>query len=171
MTRGGKRKGAGRPAGSGMYGEPTKAIRVPQSMVDQIKGFAAKKGFALPIYTSKVQAGVPFPADDHNEEKLDLNAHLIRNPAATFFVKVSGSSMINAGIHENDILIVDRSVEAANGKIVIAAVDGQLTVKRLKKTGDQTQLIPENDQFQPIDISNDNDVHIWGVVTNVIHSV
>ena len=124
-----------------------------------------------PIYMSTVEAGFPSPADDYIEGSLDLNRHLIKHPAATFFVRVSGDSMINAGIHPEDILIVDRSLEPADKKIVIAVVDGELTVKRLRYRGDHVFLEPENDDYQPISITEDKALEIWGIVTNVIHKV
>ncbi|MDA0967507.1 MAG: translesion error-prone DNA polymerase V autoproteolytic subunit [Proteobacteria bacterium] len=169
MTRGGLRKGAGRPKGQGKFGEKTTPIRVPESMVDEVLGFVNLKGYKLPLYASKVQAGFPSPADDFMEGKLDLNSHLVKHPTATFFVRVSGDSMIEAGIHPDDILIVDRSLEPKHGKIVIAALDGELTVKRLHRTSSKTYLMPENKRFSPIEITEDSDMSIWGVVTNVIH--
>lgn len=117
-----------------------------------------------------VSAGFPSPAED-DLENLDLNELLIKHPSATFFLKVSGSSMIKAGIHHNDILIVDRSLEPTNGKIVIASVNGELTVKRLRIEGKKIKLIGENDNYSPIDISEEFDFRIWGVVTNVIHQL
>ena len=126
---------------------------------------------SLPIYSNKVTAGFPSPADDHIEGKLDLNTHLIKHPSATFFVKATGDSMIGAGIHEGDILVVDRSLEPRNGKVVIAAVDGSLTVKRLMKNGKNTMLSPENKKYKPIKLTENTDIIIWGVVTNVIHKV
>ena len=105
------------------------------------------------------------------EGKLDLNKHLIRHPTATFFLRATGNSMIKAGIHPGDILVVDRSLEPRHGKIVIAALDGQLTVKRLHKSAKGTFLMPENDEFKPIKIEDGNDVVIWGVVTTVLHEV
>lgn len=124
-----------------------------------------------PLYMTSIEAGFPSPADDYIEGRLDLNQHLIKHPAATFFVKVSGSSMINAGIFPGDILIVDRSLEAADKKIVIAVVDGELTVKRLRIRAGRPFLEPENDQYTPIEITPDMTFEIWGVVTNVIHKV
>lgn len=125
----------------------------------------------LPLFASAVEAGFPSPADDYVEGKLDLNKHLIRHPAATFFLRATGHSMINAGIHPGDILVVDRSLEPRHGKIVIAALDGQLTVKRLHKTDQGNFLVPENDEFKPIKIEDGCDVVIWGVVTTVLHEV
>lgn len=126
---------------------------------------------ALPLYMTSIEAGFPSPADDYIEGCLDLNEHLIKHPAATFFVRVSGESMINAGIYPRDILIVDRSLEAVDKKIVIAVVDGDLTVKRLRIRSGQPFLEPENDRYAPIEILPDMAFEIWGVVTNVIHKV
>ncbi len=168
---GGKRQGAGRPSGSGRFGEKTKAIRIPESMVDVVKEFVVSKGYKLPIYGAKIAAGFPSPADDYIEGSLDLNEHLIQHPAATFFVRVSGLSMIDAGMYPDDILIVDKSIEPIHGKIVIAAIDGELTVKRLYKKNGIIRLMPENENFTPIDLESETDLIIWGVVTNVIHSV
>lgn len=170
MPSGGARKGAGRPKGKGKYQEPTQAVRLPMSMIAAIE--AGKFPLSLPLYLSKVSAGFPSPAENDIAEKLDLNDYLIKHPAATFLVRANGRSMINAGIHENDILVVDRSLPPIDGKIVIAAIDGQLTVKRLKKQSDgKTFLVAENPDYKPIELREENDVYIWGVVTNVIHSV
>lgn len=171
MSHGGKRIGAGRPKGSGLYQETTQPIRIPVSLRDAVLKFVANKGYRLPLYGSKVAAGLPSPADDYIEKQLDLNEHLIKHPAATFFVRASGKSMIDVGIHENDILIVDRSMVPTSGKIVIAALDGQLTVKRLLKKGNTLFLMPENKHFKPIELKENNEIYIWGVVTNVIHSL
>ncbi len=171
MPRGGKRSGAGRPKGTGKYSESTKAIRVPESMVERILEFAHSGGFKLPLYGGKVAAGCPAPTDDYIEGMLDLSEHLIHDPASTFFVRVTGYSMINAGIHPDDILIVDRSLQPNHGKIVIAAIDGELTVKRLYKKQGEVRLMPENDDFEPIEIGSEETLHIWGIVTNVIHTV
>lgn len=171
MSQGGHRAGAGRPQRSGKYGEPTKAIRVPISAIDEISRCIQHKFYRLPFYQHSVSAGFPSPAEDDVENKLDLNEMLIKHPSATFFLRVSGSSMINAGIHHNDILIVDRSLEPADGKVVIASVNGELTVKRLSKAGNKILLIAENDAYRPIEITGEVDFRIWGVVTNVIHSV
>lgn len=169
MVRGGKRTGAGRPKGSGKYKEETKAMRVPLSDVENILKCIQYKFYRLPFYQSCISAGFPSPADDDMEDKLDLNELLIKHPSATFFLRVSGNSMINAGIFPKDILIVDRSLEPAHGKIVIASVNGELTVKRLVREKDKVQLVAENAAYAPIDITDEMDFRIWGVVVNVIH--
>ncbi len=126
---------------------------------------------ALPSFSTCVPAGFPSPAEDHMEMPLDLNKHLINNPAATFFVRVSGDSMINAGIHHNDLLVVDRSLEPRNDNIVIAVINGELTVKRLKLSHKKLALQPENKQYQTQEITPEMDFHIWGVVTSVVHKL
>jgi DNA polymerase V len=126
---------------------------------------------ALPLYMTSIEAGFPSPADDYIEGSLDLNQHLVKHPAATFFVRVSGESMVNAGIYPGDILIVDRSLEAVDKKIVIAVINGELTVKRLRIRSGNPFLEPENDQYQSIEVTPDMAFEIWGIVTNVIHKV
>jgi len=124
---------------------------------------------AIPLYQDAISAGFPSPAEDEIEGKIDLNELLIKRPAATFFLKVSGSSMIKAGIHHNDILVVDRSIKPGHGKVVIAVVNGELTVKRLLVQGRKVMLAAENDNSRPIEVTGDMELHIWGVATNVIH--
>ncbi|MFB6355478.1 MAG: LexA family protein [bacterium] len=125
----------------------------------------------LPLAEAACPAGFPSPADDHMEKRLDLNEHLIEHPAATFFVRVSGNSMIDAGIHDDDILVVDRSLEPRDGKVVIAVLNGELSVKRLKKREDALYLQAENDDYQSIEVSKESDLRIWGVATHVIHDL
>jgi len=122
-----------------------------------------------PLFMVPVAAGFPSPAEDYIEGKLDLNKHLIKHPAATFFVKVAGDSMIDAGIHPGDILIVDRSLEPADKKVVIAVINGELTVKRIRMKKGRIYLMPENEYYKPIEIEKEMNFDIWGVVTNVIH--
>ena len=123
------------------------------------------------FYSCAVTAGFPSPADDYLESKLDLNDYLIKHPSATFFVRVVGDSMVNAGIHNNDIIIVDRSIKPKHGKIIVAALDGQMTVKRLYRRDKKVILLPENKLFKPIEISDSMEIVIWGVATNVIHAL
>ena len=123
----------------------------------------------MPLCTEQVAAGFPSPADNFLEGQLDLNKHLIRHPAATFFVRVTGDSMIGAGIHSGDMLIVDRSLEPVDKKVVIAVINGELTVKRLCRRKNRLVLMPENDAYEPIVVQEETEFEIWGVVTNVIH--
>jgi DNA polymerase V len=129
------------------------------------------KHYTLPLYVSKVQAGFPSPADDYIERSLDLNQHLLAHPDASFFLRVSGESMIGYGIHDGDLLIVDRAVNAKEGMIVIAALDGELTVKRLGRYKGGPALLPGNSNYAPICIGEDQELIIWGVVAHVIHSL
>jgi len=119
----------------------------------------------------KVASGFPSPAADYIERPLDLNEHLIEHQAATFFVRSTGDSMIGAGIHPGDLLIVDRAVIATNDSIVLAVVDGEFTVKRLRQTPEKLWLQPENENEPIIPIEEGMDFMVWGVVTNVIHSL
>ena len=125
----------------------------------------------LPLYLAPVEAGFPSPAEDYLDCKLDLHQHLVRNEAATFFLRAHGESMLGAGIHDGDLLIVDRSMDAGHRKVVIAALDGELTVKRLLHREGRVLLAPENPHFEPIDITESEFVHIWGVVTYVVHKL
>ena len=125
----------------------------------------------LPLFSGKVAAGFPSPADDYVEKTLDLNELLIQKPAATFFVRAQGESMLGAGIHPNDILVVDRSIDPVPGKIVICALNGELTVKRLERHNGQWQLKAENPAYAAIVIYEALELLIWGVVTNVIHAL
>ncbi|MBS0167078.1 MAG: translesion error-prone DNA polymerase V autoproteolytic subunit [Nitrospira sp.] len=127
--------------------------------------------YKLPIFLGRLPAGFPSPADDYLEGKLDINKHLVKHPAATFYVRVSGDSMLGAGIHCGDLLVVDRSLEAKNGNVVVAVLDGDLTVKRLYKRDGVIRLLPENSQYQPIEIAEGQSFEIWGVVTSVIHAL
>jgi DNA polymerase V len=121
---GGKRPGAGRPKGTGRFGEVTERVRVPASLVGDVIRFVESKAFKLPLYSATVAAGMPAFADDHIESRMDLNAHLVRKPEETFLVRAAGDSMIDANIRDGDLLVVDRTAPAKHGKIVIAAVDG-----------------------------------------------
>ena len=128
-----------------------------------------KPKIALPLFTCPVSAGFPSPAEDYVEGKLDLNQYLIKHPVATFFVRVTGDSMIGSGIHSGDLLIVDRSLEAKNNKVIIAVVDGELLVKRLRIQKKQIMLVADNPEYPSLVIQGEMNFEVWGVVTNVIH--
>jgi DNA polymerase V len=117
---------------------------------------------------SQTSAGFPSPADDHLELPLDLNLLLIKNQPATFFLRVKGGAMLTSGIHDGDILIVDKSIKAANGKIVVATVDGDLVVRRFQSHDGRARLIAD-DESQSIDLNDNDAVEIWGVATSVVH--
>ena len=116
-----------------------------------------------------VPAGFPSPADDYLEEELDLGEYLVRNPAATFFIRVTGRSMTGAGIYPNDILIVDRSLDARHGDVIIAVLNTEFTVKRLYHRAGTLRLVPDNPDYEPILIREGDQFQVWGVVAHVIH--
>jgi DNA polymerase V len=140
-------------------------------MVLSLYRFKPSATMRFPLYLSPVRAGFPSPADDYIEKQLDLNEHLIKHPAATFILRATGNSMINAGIFPGDLLIVDRSIEATNNKIVVAVLNGEFTVKRLKKRQGKITLVAENPNFPPIEILEESNFEVWGVVAHVLHSV
>ena len=123
------------------------------------------------LFDARVPAGFPSPAADYKEDRLDLNKHLIRHPAATFFVRAIGDSMIGAGIHCGDLLVVDRSLEARDKSVVIAAVNGELTVKRIRIRNKKITLVPENESYSAREIGGNVEFEVWGVVTSVIHEL
>ena len=129
----------------------------------------ADKKTNTPMFLDSVSAGFPSPATDYMENKLDLNEYLVKHPAATFIVKANGPSMIEAGILSGDLLIVDRSVTPKNDNIVIASVFGDLTVKKLRKKGSSLFLVSANNEYPSIEIKEEMECFIWGVVTYVIH--
>lgn len=181
--------GAGRKPGSTKYGEPTRVIRLPESLHQQALTLLAARlapkpgpGMASitvpaphpekserPLFLSQVAAGFPSPADDHIEQRLDLNQYMIQHDAATYFVRVRGDSMIEAGIRNNDVLVVDRSLTARTGCIVVAVVNGELTVKTLAKSkSGQPVLAPANANYAAIEITEGMSFEVWGVVTGSV---
>lgn len=122
----------------------------------------------IPLVSSKISAGFPSPADDFLDIKIDLNKYLIKNQYTTFFVRVSGNSMIDVGISDGDLLIVDKSLEPTNNKIAVCYIDGEFTVKRIKVEKDCVWLVAENPDYKPFKVTEDNELIIWGIVINVI---
>lgn len=183
-THGGLRVGAGRKKDTGPYAESTKVVRIPHSRVKAVKNFLLHQmtsnveSFIMPeeqarvnpitLFSHKVPAGFPSPADDHAEKRLDLNEYLIDQSESTFFVRIKGDSMIDAGILDNDIVIVDRSKSAAINDIVLASIDGEFTVKVLAKNSEGPYLMPANKEYKPIHIKSDSEFEIWGVVTGSV---
>jgi len=131
---------------------------------------SATKKFRIPLLNDSVSAGFPSPADDYTEENIDLNEHLISNPFSTFFLRVKGESMINAGIKDKDLIIVDKSLIAKPGNIIIAMIDGEFTIKRLSIKNDELYLKAENNDYPDFRFKNHINVQIWGVVIYSIHS-
>ncbi len=140
---------------------------------DKLEIFSAEVGesLQLPLSSAGVKAGFPSPADDFMDLSLDLNRELIKNPASTFFARVSGLSMIDEGINEGDLLLIDKSVEPFDGCLAVAYLDGEFTLKRFKDMGDYALLMPANSDFEPIRVGEDNDFMIWGVVRYIIKKV
>ncbi len=187
MPRGGIRPGQGRKPGFGPYGEPTQVIRVPVSRIGEVKAYLALPRMGtevewlggvdlvspmpLPFFDGSVPAGFPSPAEDYVEGRLDLNAYLVEHEAATFYVRIKGDSMVNAGILSGDIIAVDRALDAHHGDIVLAVVDGELTVKELYRHRGVIRLLPHNPAFAPIEIRDGQELTIWGVVKGVVRKL
>lgn len=140
-------------------------------MKPEIYRFSRRLGLALPVFTARIHAGFPSPAEDYIEKSLDLNEYLVQHPAATFFVRVTGDSMTGAGINSGDILIVDRALTAVNGSVIVAILNGEFTVKRLVTSNGRIRLQPENPAYEPIEVTAGSDFEVWGVVVHVIHTV
>lgn len=186
---GGTRQGAGRKSA---YGEPTKTLRVPQSVVPVVVSYldelkrspqapgdptllrpisALRTPTAVPALGRRVRAGKPTSGDDYQEDTVDLGKHLVRDPSSTFVMKVAGWSMRDAGIADGDELVVDRGVAPEDGRIVVADIDGELTVKRLKRATSSWLLQAANPDFADIRVGDKSELNIWGVVTRVLHAV
>ena len=199
-SHGGKREGAGRKTPASPYGEKTKVMRIPESKVTLVKAWlsnqrlnaqtgdtapldlpelahdqvfmpAINSHLELKLYSHKVVAGFPSPADDNIEQTIDLNEHFIRKPETSFLVRVQGDSMKDAGIYNGDMLVVDKGLEPKDKNIVIAALDGELTVKRLSIKSTGTWLMPENDDYDPILIREGSELVVWGVVISVMRNL
>jgi DNA polymerase V len=134
-------------------------------IITSIHPFAAGERTESPLYASSPAAGFPAPGDDMVEKSLDISDLLVKHPASTFFVRVQGDSMEGVGIFSGDILVVDRSVEARSGKIVVAAVNGEMVVKRLSLIDGTLMLLSENDAYEPIVVGESEECFVWGVVT------
>lgn len=189
LNWGGQRVGAGRKCAA----EPTVTVRVPVSrkesivqLVQQMKAVPSAcfptwlklqllaeqpVSQSIPLMSYSVRAGFPSPADDYIEKRIDLNEELIQHREATFFLRVRGHSMIDAGIDDGDELIVDRALTPEHHRIVVAAVDGELTVKRFYQRNGIVKLLAENPQYPDIEFKNGQEMMIWGVVTKIIKSV
>ena len=123
----------------------------------------------IPVFSDSIQAGFPSPAEDYMDLDLNLQDHLIQNPSATFCVRAVGESMKDAGIQSGDIMLVDKSLTPKNRSIVLAVIDGEFTIKRVNVSDKELYLMPENENFPPIKITEEMDFQVWGVVTYIIH--
>ena len=141
--------------------------------VDVLGPTAAAQAAAdrTPLFLCPVPAGFPSPADDFVERQLDLNEYLIRNAPATFLVRVTGESMVGAGIEDGDILVVDRSLTPEDGRIVVAVLDGELTVKRLRLRGGRTCLVAESGQHLAVEFDEETEFTVWGIVTFAVRQL
>ncbi len=126
---------------------------------------------SLPLIGDGIHAGFPSPAEDFVDISIDLNKELIKNPSATFFAKVKGNSMMDAGINDGDLIIIDKSMEPSDGKIAVCFIDGEFTIKRIKIDRDCCWLVPANNDFNPIRVTEENDFLVWGIVVHVIRSL
>ena len=140
---------------------------------EKLKFLKPKEGNSMGqwLVEQGISAGFPSPADDFKEVRISLDKELVKNKESTFYARVSGDSMLNAGLSDGDLIIIDRSLNPENGKIAVCFLDGEFTVKRIKKEKDRVYLVPENRKYKPIEINEDNELIIWGVVEYVIKKV
>ena len=131
----------------------------------------SEKSLELPLSEERVAAGFPSPADDYATLKLDLNRELIKNPASTFYARVSGVSMIDDGINDGDLLVIDKSLEPHDGCLAVCYIDGEFTMKRFERHSGYGLLVPANKDYRPIKVTEENDFIIWGIVTYIIKKV
>ncbi len=172
MTHGGKRTGAGRPKGTGKHKTPTKPMRIPVELEHEILNLINGQGMQeLPFFEGTVQAGTLTSMSDMPTSSIHLWNYMVSNPKETFVTRAKGESMVNAGIFDGDLLVVDQVKKAKANDIVIASVDGAFTVKRLVMKQTDAWLYPENPQFEPIKVGKEEDLILWGVVTHTIHSI
>ena len=136
---------------------------------EQIYKTVSNRKLHLELYPTSVNAGFPSPAEDHIDIGLDLNEYLVKHESSTFYIYVKGSSMINAGIYDGDLIIVDRSLEPRSNNIVLAVIDGEFTIKKIQKKNNTIYLMPDNKDYNPILINDNMDFQVWGVITHCIH--
>ncbi len=148
-----------------------KIIPVKRGHVLDIYSAETAVSLALPYVDTGISAGFPSPADDFSYLSIDLNRELIKNKEATFFARVKGDSMKEAGLNDGDLLVIDRSLEPQDGKIAVCFIDGEFTVKRIKKEPHAVWLMPANENYKPIKVTEENQLIIWGIVTAVIKFV
>lgn len=146
------------------------ATKLHSSKIIDIYSALTDTELELPVVDAGISAGFPSPALDFVDISIDLNKHLIKHPSATFYGRVKGHSLKNAGIDDGDLLIIDRSLEPQNGKIAVCYIDGEFTAKRIKIKKNEIWLMPENENYSPIKVEKENDFLVWGIVTHVIKS-
>ncbi len=149
----------------------TNALKLHASATLDIYSASTEAELKIPLASTDISAGFPSPAADFMDVSIDLNKHLIKHPSSTFYGRVKGYSMKDEGINDGDLLIIDKSLEPADGKIVVCFIDGEFTVKRIKIEKNECWLMPANDAYKPVKITPDNELIIWGTVTHVIKSL
>lgn len=137
----------------------------------EIYSASTETNLELPFVSNGISAGFPSPALDFIDLSIDMNKHLVKHPSATYYGRVSGNSMKDAGIFDGDLLVIDKSLEAEDNKIAVCYIDGEFTVKRIRKEKSCLWLIPENESYAPIQVTEENDFLIWGIVTHVIKAL
>jgi len=146
-------------------------LKLHQSDTLDIFSVSTATELNLPFISEGISAGFPSPAMDFDDLKIDLNQHLIKNPASTFLGRVKGTSMVNAGFNHGDIIVIDKSIAPTDGKIAVCFIDGEFTIKRIKLDTNCCWLMPENEAYQPIKVTSENEFLIWGIVTYIIKKV
>ena len=146
------------------------ALKLHTSNTLDIYSALSDTALELPMVSEGISAGFPSPAMDFTDLSIDLNKHLIKHPSSTFYGRVKGESMKDEGIHDGDLLVIDKSIRPADGKIAVCYLDGEFTIKRIRIDKDIIWLMPANDKYTPIKVTHDNDFLIWGIVTHVIKS-
>ncbi|WP_276497903.1 LexA family protein [Pontibacter litorisediminis] len=145
-----------------------KIIPIDSHLLEHLN-FDYLEGVELPLFASYVSAGFPSPADDYLEGRIDLGKYLVQNPTSTFMMRVKGNSMVDANIHDGDILVIDKSLKASDGVPVVCFLDGEFTVKTFKKEGNKAYLMPANPAYTPIEVTEEMDMRVWGVVVWILH--
>jgi|UniRef100_UPI00404AD8B7 DNA polymerase V len=147
------------------------ALKLHSSNTLEIFSAATESVLELPVISGGISAGFPSPALDFIDLTIDMNKHLVKHPATTFYGRVKGHSMKDAGIFDGDLLVIDKSISPTDNKIAVCYIDGEFTIKRIQIQKDCVWLIPENEAYQPIKVTADNDFIIWGMVTHVIKAL
>ena len=149
----------------------TKLVNLHKNTKLDIYSVSTEKMIERPLIDEGIKAGFPSPAEDFLDISIDLNKELIKNPSATFYGRVKGDSMKDAGIDNGDLLIIDKSLEPRNGKIAVCFIDGEFTIKRIKLEKDFCWLMPENKNYKPIKVTEENDFIVWGIVVHIIKTI
>lgn len=145
-----------------------KVILITPDILEHLE-FEVLEDLKLPLFASYVSAGFPFPAGDYLEDRIDLGKYLVQNPTSTFMMRVKGNSMQDANIHDGDLLVIDKALKPADGLPVVCFLDGDFTVKTFRKKGGRAFLYPANPSYKPIEVTEDMDMRVWGVVVWILH--